>query len=184
MTHKITVIKQALAAKLLAANTNAGSHVYVNRLRKLSDPNLPAILVTFIRASGDRTLQEQIRRQGEFLIRILVKDSAADEPDTQAEAILEQIEAALKSDLYVGAAAEEVEMGDITAEGSDDLEILARSLSLTVRITWMQDVYGYPEDDFNLAHVQIDLASPRNDPANLHQPDGQIDAVSAINLPQ
>lgn len=184
MTHKITEIKRALVAKLIAANTDAGAHVFVNRLRPLRDADLPAILVTFVRASGDRTLQEQIRRQGEFLIRVLVKDRDADEPDTQSETILEQVEAALKADLYIGGAAEEIEQGDITAEGSDDLELVARSLSLSVRITWMQDVYSAAVDAFETANVQIDLASPRNDPANLHQPDGQIDAVSVITLPQ
>ncbi len=183
MSHKITAIKQALADKLIAAATGAGAHVYTNRVRPLQDSELPAIVISFTRAGGDRTLQEQVRRQGEFVIRIIVKGPDAADPDTQAETILDQVETALKTDLYVGDAAEEIEMGDITAEGSDDLEGDARSLSLIVRITWMQEIYGVATDALSLANVEIDMANPRNEPSNLNQPDGQIDAVSAITLP-
>lgn len=184
MTHKITEIKQAIASVLVAANTQVGSRVFVNRLRAIEESELPAIVITFNGASGDRERQEQIRRRGDFSIRILVKDREFSTPDTQAEAILEQVEAALKQNLYVGAAHEELEMGEIRAEGNFDTEATARVLTLAVAVTWFFDVYGVPSDSYLTTSVSIDMSNPRNDPQGVNSPDGQIDAATTFSMPQ
>jgi len=184
MTHKITTIKAALASTL-SGKTSVGTRVYVNRVRVLPENLLPAIVITFNRSSADRTIDQQLLRKGEFDIRILVKDQDAAAPDTQAEAILESVEAALQANLYLGGALhDEIEFGAVRLDSGDTLEVVTRELALTVSCPWIHDIYGLPTDDFEVAAVQIDMASPRNDPQNVLHPDGQIDAATTFDLPQ
>ena len=49
---------------------------------------------------------------------------------------------------------------------------------------YTMEMYGVATDDFLTSAVEIDLASPRNDPQDPTEPDGQIDAAVTITLPQ
>lgn len=99
MAHVRTQIRTALAAALVAANTDAGSRVFTSRLRKVEAADLPCLfLVTpeepdTRRAFANASAPSKLERDVVVVIEAVVKH--ADGAETAVDDLLAQVEAAL-----------------------------------------------------------------------------------------
>lgn len=179
---KISDIKAALDSKLMSV-AGVASRVYVERETDIPESQLPCIVLSLEGATPDRKIDHSIEWTARFGITVYTKAAGSQRPDTTAETILGQVLALLYADMTLGGVVpDEIEFGPLSVAASMNDQV-SRQYRLEVSASYVQDLYGQATDDFLLAAVEIDMASPRNDPPTPTGPDGQIDASVSIALP-
>lgn len=180
----IVAIKSALAARLDDI-AGFGGRVFVDRERPYADSDLPCLEISFESADPERKVEHLINWQARFSLAVCVKAAETARPDTTAETLLEAVQASLYSYLSLGGLLpEELNFSSVQSEVDAGGECVVRRLTMDIVCPYTTELYGLATDDFLTTDVQIDMASPRNDPQLPTEPDGQIDAVATINLPQ
>lgn len=180
----LAAIKTALAARLDDIAGFAG-RVFVDRERPYEDADLPCLEIAFEGADPERKADHYLNWRARFALAVCVKAAETSRPDTMAETLLEAVQARLYNDLNLGGLLpEELDFASVRSEADAGGDCVVRRLTMTIVCPYTMELYGPATDDFLLAAVQIDLASPRNDPQLPTEPDGQIDAATTFNLPQ
>ena len=180
----IVAIKSALQARLDDI-AGFGGRVFVDRERAYADADLPCLEISFESADPERKVEHYLNWRARFSLAVCVKAAETARPDTTAETLLEAVQASLYAYLNLGGLLpEELDFGSVRSEVDANGERLVRRLTMDVVCPYTMELYGVCTDDFLTTDVQIDLASPRNDPQLPTEPDGQIDAAVTFNLPQ
>jgi hypothetical protein len=160
MPHPRQLIREAVCAQLVAADTAAESRVFETRIIPIRQPELPAIAVY--------TLEESVEESGSAprelkrVLQLMVEGAAtgADIDDTLDDLALE-IERAMHSDETFGGTASDALMA------STDVEILEQGQKLigVVRIVYQVTYYTHapeaadvPLDNFNTFDVHTSLS--------------------------
>lgn len=180
----IVAIKSALQSRLVAI-AGFGGRVFVDRTRPYADGDLPCLEIGFESADPERKADHYLNWRARFSLAVCVKAAETERPDTASETLLEAVQASLYAWLNLGGLLpEELDFGSVRAEEDAGGDCVVRRLTLDIVCPYTMELYGQATDDFLTAAVQIDLASPRNDPQLPTEPDGQIDAAVTFNLPQ
>jgi hypothetical protein len=180
----ISGFKAALAARLVPLAAFNG-RIFVDRERDFADAELPCVVISFTGADAARTLVNGIEWTTRLDVVLIVKAAESARPDTTAEGYLNDVLARLYTDMKLGGVlADEMNFTAVRSEESANGERVVRRLVLELSGVVVDDLYAAVADDFITAAVEIDMASPRNDPQTPAEPDGQIDARTTITLPQ
>lgn len=180
----ITGFKAALQTRLLAVAA-FGNRIYVDRERPLEDADLPCAMIRFAGAEASRTLIHAISWQAQVDVEIIVKAAEPTRPDTTAEGYLNSVLTRLYTDMKLGnVLADDMNFTGVRTEESAEGERVVRKLILSITGELVDGVYDVAADAFVTARIDIDMASPRNDPQTPADPDGQLDASATITLPQ
>lgn len=180
---KITDIKAALKDRL-ALIPGFGGRIFVDRARPYEDPDLPCLEITFDGADPERKIEHYIHWRARIGLSVQVKAAETERPDTTAEALLGDVQASLYADPSLdGVLPDELEFGSITADEDAGGDRVVRRLKMEVIALYNEELYPVALTDFGSAAINIDMASPRNDPQTPATPDGQIDAAVIVTLP-
>ncbi|MDR2507608.1 MAG: hypothetical protein LBD67_06395 [Candidatus Accumulibacter sp.] len=178
------VIKTGLI-KWLELMPEFADRVFVEHERVLTGAELPCLVIRFEGASADSPGASYVTWTYQFSVSVYVRASAADAPEDAAENLLDAVMHRLYARPLINDFGDAARFSAISAEFDTAGEEVVRRLTLELAIqeseTIGADASGL--DDFKRAHVDFDLASPRNDPPRPTHPDGQIDASAIINLP-
>lgn len=181
---KVTEIKAALQTRL-AAIPGFENRVFVDRERPYEDADIPCLEITFDGADPDRKAEHYINWRARIGLSVVVKAAESARPDTTAEGLLGDVQTSLYTDLTLGGVLpQELEFGSVRPEEDGGGARVVRKLTMDIVCPYTEELYGQATDAFLTAAVQIDMASPRNDPPLPTEPDGQIDATVTITLPQ
>lgn len=180
----IIAIKAALQSRLDDI-AGFGGRVFVDRERVYADGDLPCLEICFESAEPERKADHYLNWRARFSLAVCVKAAETARPDTTAETLLEAVQASLYAWLNLGGLLpEELDFGSVRSEEDASGERVVRKLVMDIVCPYTMELYGQATDDFLTTAVEIDLASPRNDPQLPTEPDGQIDAAVTFNLPQ
>lgn len=154
MAHPRKLIRKAVVALLVGANTAAESRVFPTRVPPIRKTELPAIAVYTEDEETDQdsmtTAPRELKRDVDMSIELFVANSDGYSIDDAMDDLAEQVEAAMNGNRYLsGTASESVlaatESG--VAEGSADP--LIGISKLTYRVTYRSDTAtGVANDDF------------------------------------
>lgn len=142
VAHQRKVIRQAIVARLIAANTAAGARVTSTRIDPYKKTRLPAISVYCLRepvvnAGSDSSIRE-ITRDAKVEIVGTVAHSDALPADDAMDDIAEQIEDAMSLDETLGGAAADsvLESTEIQIDDEGGPDPLVGRIVLTYSITY------------------------------------------------
>lgn len=181
----ITGFKSALQTRLQNVTGLFGTRIFVDRERPLEDADLPCAVIRFKGAEASRTLIHEITWQAQVDVELVVKAAETTRPDTTAEGYLNIVLARLYTNMKLNdVLADEMSFTGVRPEESAEGERVVRKLILSITGELVDGVYDVAADAFETAHIDIDMASPRNDPQTPAEPDGQLDAAAIITLPQ
>lgn len=161
MAHQRAVIGAAVRDLLIAAGTDAGERVYLNRFLTVRNHELPAILVyplseTVDPASGS-TAPRELTRYLDLAIDGLV--AAERDADARMNALSEQIEAALHADPYLGGEAGDSLLVDseLAVELVSDRQV--GRVAMTYSVTYHTEAPAAPTDvdDLETVHATTNL---------------------------
>lgn len=191
--HPRTVIRNASAAILLAAQTDCGASVFPSRARKLWQHELPGMLVYTLTedCSGHDSAPREVKRALSLVVQIMVEGDTErtkeneGEPlaDEQLDTICKQVEDALAADDTLNGTTGDCRLMRTEIHLIEDGD----DVTLAAVMTWAVDYYTYmPEsvelDDFVTQHQDWDIATE----ATTDEPaaDGEIDGQNTNELPQ
>ncbi|MFN4328306.1 MAG: hypothetical protein ACK4FF_05465 [Limnobacter sp.] len=177
--HSRIQIRQAVKTAL--QGTPGLVNIYTGRVQPSRAARMPfARIETGTEVSEKHTDQWTEIRTVQVFVHVYAQ--ADEQLDDVLDAVAEQVEQRLAVDQTLGGVCESF----IYKGAESDEESAARvedgllSLQFECVYVWQPSLVL---DSFTVASVQIDMASPRNDPPIPTEPDGQIDASVRINLP-
>jgi len=181
----LTSIKAALVALLTPLPGFAG-RVYAEHERLLTAAQLPCVVVRFSGARAEVSCAAHIDWTAGYEIVIYTAAEMAQEPQTAAEQLMESVLDALGRDTTLsGLVPPEIQFESITPSLENGANLIVRCLTIALSAALRRPVNRADGlDDFLHAHVDIDMASPRNDPQTPACPDGQLDAVADVFFTQ
>jgi hypothetical protein len=179
-------IQERIATRLMT-RPDLAERVYIERARQLSESDLPCVDVRFTGADVDNGVLGQIGLTGHFEVKVRVLDAEPHAPAMKADLLGRIARGLLYTDANLsGLLPNPLCIDAIRAETNAEGELIVRSIVLELSACWIEcpDVDFDALADLRTVHVDIDMASPRNDPPLPGCPDGQIDARETIHLPQ
>ena len=158
MAHQRKLIRQAVAALLVSANTSAAARVSTTRVEPIQARALPAISVYTLSeqldaAQSAQSAPRELTRELRLEVAAWVAHSDAFPVDDAMDALAEQIEAAMDSDRYLGGSAAEciydgTEMQVVDEDGHSDPLIGIVTVAYTVTYRTSPAVIGGDIQDF------------------------------------
>lgn len=188
MSTQRKLIRHAVRDVLNGAPLLAG-RVKASRMYPVAAKNCPVVLVYTERDPATKSNDFMQKRELQLKVVVIVQaDVDADDAlDDLCEAIEAQIEAHMNAGSgsvgQLGSLVDSAQYVDtiLTYQGEDGrAEFAHAEMQFTISY-YHEPAQGF--DDLGQVNVQIDMASPRNDPPAPHTPDGQVDARAAIILP-
>ena len=167
-------------ARRLSAYTGL-ANVYTGRVQPTHASKMPFANVETRNESAQRHI-DQWREMRTLQVYVHLYTTADEHMDDALDAISLDVENLLFGDQTMGGIVETFEYKgcELDAASAARVEDGALSLEFECRYLWEP---APPTDDLGQIHVDIDMSSPRNDPALPAVPDGQIDATDSITLP-
>ncbi|AYR24256.1 hypothetical protein [Herbaspirillum rubrisubalbicans] len=156
--------------------------LFLARTRAARSEDLPfANIITGAEVTEDLSDQYQEQRTVQVYVQLYALNGAAvvDVLDDLADVV----EQRLITDPYLGGICQSLRYkgSQPDYESAADLEAALLTMTYECVYIWQPSVEG---DDLQKVAVEIDMASPRNDPPLPVGPDGQVDASATINFPQ
>lgn len=162
MAHQRKLIRDAVIAKLKAANTSAGQRVYGNRAAQIFPNELPCILVYTKSEASEISIESprEYKRDLVVALELVAQAATEDALDDVLDAFAEQVEAAIFNDETHGGLVSDTFLGetemDILTEG--EKPVGAAKISLTM--PYYQQVPAAPAtplDAFETAQTTIQV---------------------------
>lgn len=180
--HKRTAIRTDLAARMQALSGSiAGLLVARQRHKPLAESAMPIINVQTGSEKAARN-SDAYRDIRTLDVAIIISAQTDEEVADDLDDVAELVEAALGLVPTLDDLVERFEYTGMTPSYAEGAAVQAASL----RLEYECDYLWQPTPDvvaLATVHVDIDMASPRNNPQTPTGPDGQIDASDHINLP-
>lgn len=123
MSHPRELIRHAVVALLVAANTNAGTRVKATRVEPNKKSGLPAISVYTLNDPVDPEASSEMEEvhQLELEITLWVAHSEATPVDDAMDSLADQVKTAMLDDPYLGGLANDVQLrGSVMQVVEDD----------------------------------------------------------------
>lgn len=177
--HSRIIIRNAVKTAL--QGTPGLLNIYTGRVQPTRAIKMPfARIKTGNEVSEKHTDQWTEVRTVQVFVHLYAQ--ADEHLDDVLDAIAEQVEQRLAVDQTLGGACESFiyKGADPDEEEAARIEDGLLGLQFECMYVWRPQP---PLDNFDEANIQIDMASPRNDPPIPTEPDGQIDASVSFNLP-
>lgn len=156
MAHPRKLIRKAVVALLVAANTNAGARVTATRVEPHRKSQLPAISVYTLREPIDQdassaTSPRELKRNVRLEVTGWVAHSDTISVDDAMDDLAEQIEAAMDADPYLGGTAGEFLLEETVMQVVED-DAASDPLVGVVNLTYVVTYHTMPAepvlDDF------------------------------------
>lgn len=176
--HKRREVRDDIALRLAAV---PGITLLKGRVKPIAEDELPAVVVLTGSERAERYLDNFLDlHRLSVQVRIFVRstDAVLDAVDD----IAEQVTAILRQDETLDGLVQCFEYQGVTPdyESAADMEIAVGTMDFEAR--YFHELRGVVVDDLDTVHAAIDMSSPRNDPQEPVEPDGQIDAELLIDL--
>ena len=172
-------------ANRLMAHPDLDGRVYVERDRQLSESELPCVDVRFVDAEADSSASWQTEWTGRFTVTVKVCAIEPHAPALKAARLSRIVRDLLCSDTSLGGLlTRPLRIDAMHAEKDSEGEVIVRAVVIDISAYWVEPSLVDPGElsDLVTVHVEIDMASPRNDPPLPTRPDGQIDAQVTIHM--
>lgn len=181
MTHARTIVRNTVT--LILQPVTGVTRKTESRFKPTKQSDLPLLNVV----SGEEVKVDDIdsgRERRRVELHVVLYALAEANVEDVLDSLAEQVEALLLADETLGNKVESI----VYTGASPDYDSAAAqeiaSLALKFDVTYIWTMPEVSADAFTLALVSVDMAGPRNDPQLPAGPDGQIDSVDQVALPQ
>jgi hypothetical protein len=186
MPHQRAVIGEKIREILIAAETDAGDRVYLNRFITTRNRELPAILVyplseTIDPASGS-TAPRELTRNLELAIDGLVWGET--DADAKMTELGDQIEAALHADPYLAGEAGDSLLVDVDLGVETVGDRPVGRIAMTYAVTYRTAAPAAPEglDDLETVHATTNVEGALDEGDHALE-DAAVDSVTVQEIP-
>lgn len=164
MTHRRTTVRSAIAAALVAADTDAESRVYSTRYIPLEETALPAISCYFddetVSEDSSQTAPRELTRTTDFAVEAWINIAGLANLDDALDAFCEQIEIAMHEDDSFGLDDVETSLSGTTfvySHVGNKALAMARLVYRLTYHTWAPYAEDAPLDPFDAADIRYDI---------------------------
>lgn len=178
--HARRQIRHAVTTRLQAHTGLAA--LFEARTKPTAEERLPFANVITGPESCER-LADQWREVRTVMVMVQLFVRQASDVANTLDDLAEQVEALLGDDQTLGGVCEIFDYKGCDPDFDSAAAQEAASLTLNYECKYVWSPVA-AADTLGAVSVAIDVAGPRNDPQLPAEPDGQIDAVDVINLPQ